>query len=162
MTRKELLLGRAFRVREDVVSRLSASKAPHAAVLAGGADLVWSDRLTRTAGRAWTRRDHPSSLPDRVELSWPVFALKENEHDFDETVIHELAHIARGRRGHDALWQHLARLAGGRGERLHQLKTMVRPKSSRLTGRVHRLVYRALAARRNLEVLEAMIEGEIG
>jgi predicted SprT family Zn-dependent metalloprotease len=74
--------------------------------------------MDRTAGTA---------KGNTVKLSLPVFTDPDNTHDFEDTVLHEIAHILAGpEAGHGRLWKRIAREIGCSAQRCHKLK--VRPK----------------------------------
>lgn len=76
----------------------------------------WTARMDRTAGTA--------SLSGLVKLSKPIFTVPENQHDFEDTILHEIAHVICGRgRGHSKRWKKIATTIGCSGERCHSLKT---------------------------------------
>ena len=115
MTGKDLslLLEDAEQVRAACIGILREQGLVAMSALLRQVEIRWSNDLTVTAGIA--RRD-------AVLLSAPIFTLPENQHDFADTVIHELAHIATPKHGHDGLWKHVAQMLGGSGERFHHLK----------------------------------------
>ena len=81
-----------------------------------GITLKWSNRMTRAAGNASSRRV--------IKLSVPIWQVEENEHDFVDTVLHEVAHILAGvREMHGPKWKRIARELGCTARRCHQLQT---------------------------------------
>ena len=71
-------------------------------------------RTTVTAGRAWP-------LKNEIQLSAKIFGDIENEHGFENTVTHELAHLI-AKFGHGSEWKNMHRLLGGDGQRCHNFK----------------------------------------
>ncbi len=77
-----------------------------------------SQRLTRSAGNADPRTGV-------VQLSEPIFRLEENAGAFENTVLHEIAHIIVGSdvRAHGPEWRSTFLQLGGNGQRTHNLRS---------------------------------------
>lgn len=100
-----------------IVALQAAEKNPHFRTKIESIAISVSHSLRVTAGRAYVHEN-------RIELSIPIFSLPENQHDFADTVLHEIAHILRGENGHDWLWRNIAISIGCNGNRCHSLKTV--------------------------------------
>jgi len=79
------------------------------------ARISFSEKLTSCGGQC-TGTD--------VELSGPLFDQPENQFDFDDTVLHELAHAAVRERGHNSHWKCVAWSIGCSGNVFHSMRTM--------------------------------------
>ena len=76
----------------------------------------WSNAMTRAAGKA-----RPST--GMVRFSIPIWANGDNNFaEFDDTVLHEIAHVIAGPRAkHGPVWRGIALEIGCNGERCHTL-----------------------------------------
>lgn len=75
------------------------------------AHIVWSDRARRWAGRAYFRGKHRG----QIAMSWSYFSNRENLWEFDDTVLHEIAHLLIPLPGHPPEWKRVHVLIGGTG-----------------------------------------------
>lgn len=87
--------------------------------------LEWNSRLQVAAGRARIGGVHSG----RIELSSKIFSREENQHEFRNVVLHEIAHLlAPPRTHHGTAWKHIALRIGCTAERTHEL-ACTRPRS---------------------------------
>jgi len=109
----------------------------------GAVTVKWSPSMTVTAGKA-------TYASNTIALSGPIFSDPANHHGFENTVLHELAHLivgADGRGGdnlslsaygygrrrtkanpHGPRWQRVHKAIGGTAERCHSLEVKRSPK----------------------------------
>lgn len=79
------------------------------------ARISFSDKLTAAGGQC---------AGVNIELSGPLFDQPENQFDFDDTVLHELAHAACREGGHGSHWKCVAWFIGCSGNVYHNMRTM--------------------------------------
>jgi len=162
MSLKDDLTTRAHELRDVAVARLRDANLPLLAQVVEETIIGWSDTMGVCAGRAHVRVIPGVSRRSTVTLSWTIFSQPENEWGFEETVFHELAHVARLRMNHDAVWKELAILLGSTGRRLHTLavqrplKLNGTPKNS-----THGKLLRYLHLKEKLRILTNQIRGEM-
>jgi len=79
-------------------------------------------RLRAVAGRADTNHN-------TIELSTQIFSMPENHSGFRNTVLHEIAHLLHGEKGHKAGWRKVFKKIGGNGKRCHSFNVTTRQKT---------------------------------
>ncbi|MEC9475563.1 MAG: SprT-like domain-containing protein [Planctomycetota bacterium] len=109
---EEYLLQQATAILEDVRRDF-----PHYRSALEGTDIRISRRLTRSAGNACAKSR-------TVGISAPIFTVEENRPQFQNTVLHELAHVIAGTRAraHGSRWRSIFIEIGGNGERCHEMR----------------------------------------
>ena len=81
-----------------------------------------SARMTRSAGCVRVKARHGHVYYRELVLSYPVFVNPDNEHDLDDTILHEMAHLIVGHgHGHDIVWYEKCREIGCSGAVYHDL-----------------------------------------
>lgn len=106
----EATLENARLILEDCKAKLAASGRRFQVMRLEGISFAWS-KSKRKLGEAW----HYQSL---IKLSLPIFAHPENFGHFENTVRHEVAHIAVGpAHGHDETWKDCCYAIGAKPSR---------------------------------------------
>ena len=84
------------------------------------ARIRWNNRLRKAAGRAFVGNGPKSGT---IELSSDIFKRPENQKDFRNTVLHEIAHLLAPGDHHGPNWKQMAHRIGCTGERCHEMTT---------------------------------------
>jgi hypothetical protein len=91
-----------------------ATKFPKHASMLRSLRIEVSNRMRRSMGKCSFR----GGIPFLIGISGPVFAILENEIQFRDTVLHEIAHAIAGiQAGHKIEWKLVARMVGANPER---------------------------------------------
>ena len=78
-------------------------------------DFVSNSRLRTTAGKAFYKTQI-------IQINCHIFAKPENEHNFRNTCLHEIAHLLVGpKNGHNRRWKMMHKKIGGNAERCHKM-----------------------------------------
>lgn len=111
---REELLARAQAIQAKAAVNAHLTDAERARIRM--ARISFSDKLTSCGG-------HCTGF--KIELSGPLFDQPENQFDFEDIVLHELAHAATPRDpGHGSQWKCVAWSLGCSGDATHNMKTM--------------------------------------
>ena len=109
MNQSEILKA-AGKIKDELIERF-----PEHEEKLRGVDFVINSRLRTTAGTA-------SHRTNTVEFSRSIFAKLENEHNFKNTCLHEIAHLLVGpKNGHNRRWKMMHKKIGGNAERCHKM-----------------------------------------
>jgi len=120
----------AEQIRTEVVHALRTRAIPMLSEASNVEKCVisWAPRMDKCAGKAY----YSASRGHRVRLSKPIYSLEENQFDFRDTVLHELAHVACVGHKHDLFWKRTFMYLGGSGKQRHNLKTLPYRKNAKV------------------------------
>ena len=133
--KKAQLLQEARVLQGLCYQKLMDAGLPVAAELVSRTEVVISSKLGSCAGKAkYIQLDGYDGAV--VELSFRHFAMAENRSEFQDTVLHEFAHVATGcstaddPTGHGQTWRHICvTILGGSGATCHTMQSLrLRPR----------------------------------